>query len=331
MLSWWQITRRVQFEVYRSASGIDDDQSADAQYVARLLDLVRHSPVPGRQLLLGFDKHYRPDGSVDLEKTEMYTPNAYAFRIAEAHPEFVAAVSVHPHRKDAVARLEYWAKRGARVVKWLPNAMGIDPSLEEFDPYYAIMRKYGMILLSHAGKEVAVEAAEDQRYGNPLLLRRPLDRGVKVIVAHCASLESSVDLDDPKQSLCVNFDLFLRLMDDPKYEGLVFGDLSATTQRNRIPGPLRTLLQRTDLHPRLVNGSDYPLPAVNIVISTALLVDEGFLTEKERERLNEIYDYNPLLFDFVLKRTVRGPNGEKFPSSVFREHPALRVAAGRGR
>lgn len=33
-----------------------------------------------------------------------------------------------------------------------------------------------------------MEAEEAQRLGNPRLLRRPLDLGVKVIVAHAASL-----------------------------------------------------------------------------------------------------------------------------------------------
>jgi len=326
MRSWWHVTRRVQFAVYRSASGIEDDADADAQYVERLADLVRHTPGGGRFLLLAFDKHYDGAGAADLDATEMYTPNAYAWRVAAREgPRLVPAVSVHPHRADAVEALGRWAKRGARIVKWLPNAMGIDPLDPRHDAYYDAMRRHGMALLSHAGEEKAVESEEDQRLGNPLRLRRPLDRGVKVVVAHCAGLGESADLDDPARTRRPNFELFLRLMDDPKYEGLVFGEISATTQRNRSPGPLRTLLRRTDLHGRLVNGSDYPLPAVNVVISTGLLVDEGFITEDEREALNELYDVNPLVFDFVLKRTLRGPGGERFPASVFCEHPALPV------
>jgi predicted TIM-barrel fold metal-dependent hydrolase len=323
MRSWWHVTRRVQFEVYRSASGIDDDEAADAQYVARLLDLVRHTPGNGRHLLLAFDKHYTSDGTVDLDKTEMYTPNRYAREIAGRSPRFVAAVSIHPRRPGAVEELARWAGAGARFVKWLPNAMGIDPSNPSLDPFYDAMKRYGMILLSHAGDEKAVEAEDDQRFGNPLLLRRPLDRGVRVIVAHCASLGEAVDLDDPARARRPSFELFLRMMDEPRYRGLLFGELSALTQRNRIPGPLRTLLVRSDLHGRLVNGSDYPLPAINIVISTGILVDEGFLSEDEREALNEIYDVNPLVFDFVLKRTLRGPRGERFPPEVFRAHPGL--------
>ena len=75
--------------------------------------------------------------------------------------------------------------------------------------------------------------------------------------------------------------------------------------------------QRTDLHPRLLNGSDYPLPAINVIIRTGELLELGYITEEERGYLNEIYDFNPLLFDFVVKRTVRGPNGERFAPEVF--------------
>jgi uncharacterized protein len=54
--------------------------------------------------------------------------------------------------------------------------------------------------------------------GNPLLLTRALDQGVKVIIAHCASLGSNVDLDDPKKSQASNFSLFMRMMENPKWE-----------------------------------------------------------------------------------------------------------------
>jgi mannonate dehydratase len=143
-------------------------------------------------------------------------------------------------------------------------------------------------------------------------------------MAHVASLGTSIDFDDPEKKEVPSFDLFLRLMDEKKYEGLLFGEISGTTQVNRLSIPLTTLLERQDLHSRLVNGSDYPLPAINIVIWTSTLVSEGFITTEERLLLNEIYDINPLLFDFVLKRTLRHPKiGNQFPPSIFLKHPEL--------
>jgi len=326
MLTWRHPFHRLKLKVYMSSAGVADEAKADPQAVSRLRRLVASIKDHGKHRLLGFDKHYRRDGSVNLEKTEFYVPNEYVFELAERHPDlFVPNISVNPFRTDAIAELEKWARRGALVVKWLPNAMGIDPSDPKCDPFYEKMKDLDLILLSHGGEEKAVEAEEDQKLGNPLLLRRALDHGVKVIVAHCAGLGTNEDLDSKDRKLVDNFDLFLRLMDETRYEGLVFGELSAMTQFNRS-GKLRTMLAREDLHERIVNGSDYPLPAVNLLIRTRPLVKQGYINADEADSLKEIYDYNPLLFDFVLKRTLKLPGTPKrFPASVFMANSALSV------
>ena len=326
MLTWSRPFDRVKFLFYKSASRIRDEGHADSQYVARLADLARHHR--GRLLVLAFDRHYDAAGCFVPEKTEFHVPNEHAIRVAAAHPDvFVAAGSVHPYRADAIDELERCAAAGVRIIKWLPNAMGIDPSDAKCRPYYDRMRALGMALLSHGGEEKAVEAEEDQRLGNPLLLRAALEAGVKVIVAHCAGLGDDEDLDAPARPRVPSWTLFLRMMDDPRWNGLLFGDISAATQANRIPEPLATMIRREDLHARLVNGSDYPLPAVNVVIRTGKLVSLGMLTEDERTALNELYDVDPLVFDFALKRSlcVRDKDGteHRFAPSVFEEHPAL--------
>lgn len=327
MRTWRHPFHRLKFKVYMSSAGADNEAKADTQLVDRLVRLVGHIRGHGKHRLLGFDKNYRPDGSVNLEKTEFYVPNEYVFELAQQHPDmFIPNISVNPYRSDALAELEKWAQRGARVVKWLPNAMGINPSDPKCDPFYEKMKELDLILLSHGGEEKAVEAEEDQKLGNPLLLRRALDYGVRVIVAHCAGLGTNEDLDSKDREQRHNFDLFLRLMDEKRYEGLVFGEISAMTQFNRIGKPLQTILEREDLQERLVNGSDYPLPAVNILIRTKPLVKQGYLTSAEGESLKEIYDYNPLLFDFVLKRSLKHPQTSKrLPASVFMVNPSLSV------
>jgi predicted TIM-barrel fold metal-dependent hydrolase len=325
MRTWAHPFHRLKFKVYMSSAGATDEDRADAQLVERLASLVSHIRNHGKHRLLAFDKHYRRDGSVNLEKTEFYVPNEYAFEVAERYPDlFVPNISVNPYRPDAISELEKWAGRGARIVKWLPNAMGIDPSDPKCDPFYQKMKELDLILLSHGGEEKAVEAEEDQKLGNPLLLRRALDHGVKVVIAHCAGLGTNEDLDSKDRKQVDNFDLFLRLMDEKRYEGLVFGEISAMTQFNRVGKPLHTILAREHLHERLVNGSDYPLPAVNILIRTRPLVKLGFLSKSEGESLKEVYDYNPLLFDFVLKRTLKLPGTSKsLPPSIFMTNSAL--------
>lgn len=316
---------RLKFQVYVSASGVKNLENADAEYVAWLVRLARAAPLHGKFRILAFDKHYNSDGSVDLDKTNMYVPNGYVVQLAEKYPDiFLPVISVHPYRTDALPELERWAKAGVKYVKWLPNAMGMDPASPAIEPFYRKMKEHQMILLSHAGEEQAVEAEEDQRLGNPLLLRKPLDMGIRVIIAHTASLGTCADLDNGGGMKARCFDLFLRMMEEPRYVGLLFGEISAMLQFNRMPEPMLTILKRQDLHPRLVNGSDYPLPAINFLIRTRSLARDGFITAEEREALNEIYDYNPLLFDFVLKRTIRHPETkQKLAASVFMANPGL--------
>lgn len=318
---------RLKFLIYASASDVKNIDETDQEYLARLVRLARASKRQGKYRILAFDKHYRPDGTVDLSKTYMYVPNDYIGELASQYSDiFLPVISLHPYRRDAVEELDKWAKAGIKYIKWLPNAMGMDPADRAIEPFYRRMKQHNMILLSHGGEEQAVEAQEDQELGNPLRLRKPLDMGIRVIVAHAASFGGCKDLDHGGGKKADCFDLFLRLMDEAKYRGLVFGEVSAMLQFNRMPVPISTLLKRQDLHPRLVNGSDYPLPAINSLIHTRSLAGNGFITSEERTALNEIYDYNPLLFDFVLKRTMRHPETkQKLAPSVFMQNPGLEM------
>jgi len=308
----------VRYRSYLSAAGVRPGEP-DAAFVASLEALARTSPLPARHVLLAFDHRYDERGARDLEHSEFFVPNEYALAVAAEHPErFLAAISVHPYRADAVADLERLAARGARVVKWLPNAQGIDPASERCDAFYAALARLDLLLLVHTGREMAVDAAEDQELGNPLRLRRALDAGVTVIAAHCASSGESQDLDRPERPLVSSFELFLRLMDEPRYAGLLFGELSTITQINRFPRALEGLLDRPDLHARLVDGSDWPLPGIDVLYSTRALERAGFLAPGERAALEELFDFNPLLFDLCLKRTVRSPSsGRRFSAEAF--------------
>ena len=314
--------KRLETGLYLKATGVTDMASFDHDYLEILVARARAFPRPLKLYLLALDRAYQADGSPDPARTEFYVPNDYVFAAAGKHPDLIVpVVSIHPARKDALQELEACAAKGARLLKWLPNAQNIDPADPRYDAFYRRLRELGVGLLTHAGEEKAVAVKDAQALGNPLRLRRPLDLGVTVIVAHCASLGRNADLDHPGQT-AANFDLFLRLMDEPKYRGQLFGDLSAITQINRLPTPLQTLLARPDLDGRLLNGSDYPLPGINLVIWTRRLVAMKLITPGERRALNEIWQRNPLLFDFVLKRTLKDPKtGRRWPGSLFQRGP----------
>jgi uncharacterized protein len=308
----------VQRFFYLNASCLKDAGSVDTGFVDRLLQLQKAFPAGATLMLLAFDYFHDQQGNKIVEASSFYTPNAYARRIAAEHPErFEWIASIHPYRLDAVEALHTAVEGGARAVKWLPAAQGMDPASPKCDAFYRVMADYEIPLLSHAGTELAVQGGNIEDFGNPLRLRRPLDQGVKVLTAHCASLGKGLDLDRSAGNRYVdNFTLFARMMDEPGYEGRLFGELSAVTQVNRLRNGLETLITRTDWHPRLINGSDYPLPGVMPLFSVKELMRRGYLQESAGATLVEIRRYNPLLFDFVLKRSLN-VDGKHLSPVVF--------------
>ena len=136
MLTWRHPFHRLKLKVYMSSAGVADEEKADPQAVARLTRLVAGIKDHGKHRLLAFDKHYRRDGSVNLEKTEFYVPNEYVFELAERHPSCLCRIFRQSLPAGCDCRAREMGATGARIVKWLPNAMGIDPSDPQCDSFY---------------------------------------------------------------------------------------------------------------------------------------------------------------------------------------------------
>lgn len=315
----WHPLGYVQRLFYLNAGCAHSDPGrVDLTIVDRLLDQCEAMPPGFRLLLLAFDWARDAAGAPDRQRATFYVPDDYAAGLAARHPaQFEWAASIHPYDPAALDRLDAAAARGARAIKWLPSAQGIDPADAKCDRFYAKLAALRMPLISHAGDERAVQGF-GEHLGNPLRLRRALEAGVRVVVAHCASLGSGRDLDGGGE-MVPNFDLFVRLMDEPRYRPNLHGDISAVTQGNRMDA-VAVLLARREWHDRLLNGSDYPLPGILPLISLPALVKRGLLDPDAMVPLREIRERNVLLFDFVLKRSL-ALDGRGFPPAVFETRP----------
>lgn len=299
--------------VHREKAG-----SVDRAYVERMHNLADGMRAGFKMLLFAFERAHDERGQPDLANSMFYVPDAYARDTAKKYAEYFEwAASVHPYRGDCLEALEAAKRGGALAVKWLPAAMNIDPASKRCDAFYDFLSENNIPLIVHAGEERAVTGSEKHDYGNPLRLRRALDAGVRVVVAHCASMGEDRDLDKGEQGPYVeSFSLFERLMKVKSFEGRLFGDISAMTQRNRAGPSLARVVESADWHARLLNGSDYPLPGLMPVFSVDYLVSLKLLAESAALVLKEIRLHNPLLFDFVLKRNLRS-NGKALAAGVF--------------
>ena len=314
------------------------DAGTDGRMVARLAQLADQMPAGAKVMLLAFDLPHGDDGHGHQHLATFGVTNEYARKIAASKPErFEWICSVHPYRPNAMELLEAAKRDGARAVKWLPPSQGIDLTSPRCVPFYEAARRLDMPLLIHVGEERAAPGANRHEFANPLHLRAPLEHGVRVIAAHCATLGESADLDanpDPARAPHLpSFELFKRLMADRNYEGRLFGDISAITQANR-PGAVAAILAMDAWDSRLLNGSDYPLPGVIPLFSLKNLAREGVLDPALLPGLREIRHANALLFDFVLKRSLchngRGFGVRTFETRGFFQSSLSPLGEGRG-
>jgi mannonate dehydratase len=290
----------------------------DQSYVERMRNLLGGMRPGAKLVLCAFDRNYTDEGHIAWERTNFYVPDEYASSLAHRYPEsFEWAASIHPYRSDCVDALGAAVAQRARAVKWMPAVQNIDPASPRCDRFYAALARRDIPLITSAGDEVSLVKGDNPKFGNPLLLRRALDHGVRVVVAHCAVHGQARDVDQGEDGPWTDcFDLFARLMDEPRYSGRLYADISAMTQYDSAGPVLKRIIERTDWHPRLLNGTDYPLPGIMPLFPVEYLARLGLLRANAIPVLSKIHKHNPLLFDFVVKRHL-GSGGKRLASSVF--------------
>lgn len=313
MESWKHPILKVQKNFYMNG-GCIAKHSEDESFITRMTQLSSELPAGYKTMLFAFDWFRDEQGVADSKSSIFHVPNEYAAKIANQYPQYFEWVaSIHPYRQDALDALEKAHSEGACAIKWLPTGMNIDPASPKCAKFYQKLHDLDMPIISHTGRENAVQVG-NQAFGNPLRMRSALDAGVRVVLAHCASHGEDEDMDNGNKSV-KSFDLFGRLMDTPAYEKLVFGETSAITLMPHS-WVIKPLLERPDWHARLVNGTDYPLPAILPLISTKDLASMGLLKEEHLLFLQTLRNYNPLMFDFAVKRLIRW-QGVGFGTQVF--------------
>ena len=223
-----------------------DAEDFDGQYAAFLARLVRESSL-SHAVVLAHEEVYDENGK-KMDFGSFHTSNEWTLEASRRHPELLAAVSIHPARPDAIDELHRCAEAGAVMMKLLPPSQNVDCSRPAYRPFWEAMAKLRLPFLSHTGGEYTVPVV-NRRLFNPEMLRLPLECGVTVIAAHAGTRSAPPGFEPNHVST------FLRLTGE--FPNL-FADTSALNTPNRSHG-LKTCL-RPEVQPRIVHGSDFPVP-----------------------------------------------------------------------
>lgn len=261
----------------------------DRLYVERLLELVRTSSLAA-VVILAQEQVHDDSGNPMPELGSFYVPNEYVLSLARKHREFLPGVSIHPARPDALEELERCLAGGAVLMKCLPNCQNFNCSDRRFTRFWERMAEAQLPLLAHTGGEHTLPIVKAE-YSDPRLLILPLECGVKVIAAHCATKSG---LTDPEY--------FGYFVDMTRRFPNLYGDNSAFTvpiRGRHVPECIQPLLVD-----RIVNGSDFPVPVYGHFPWLRGFVSWEVFRRSQRER-------NILERDYQLKI------GMGFPAQTF--------------
>jgi uncharacterized protein len=265
-------------------------QRGDAIVIDRLAERLQKSRHVGRAVVLALDGAVDANGDLDRSRTEIYVPNEFVAAEVAKHSNLLFGASVNPYRKDALQRLEWAKAHGAVLVKWLPSIQHINPADPALTPFYDKLVELHLPLLTHTGSEHSFTLAEDQLC-DPERLRLPLQRGVTIIAAHAATTGTY----EGERSI----DRLARLMAEfPN----CYADISSLTQINKH-NDLGAVLSRPEFSGRLLYGTDYPLVAMNVLVSPQYYV--GRLSWRQRYaigRVENVWDR-----DVALKQALGMP------------------------
>jgi len=289
-----RMRRSWKFRYYLKAFGVsvrELEREGDMLVPQRLSAQLAASTSVHQAVLFALDGALDTRGQLDDDRTELYIPNHFIGEACRRYPNLLFGASIHPRRQDAIERLDRVIDTGAVLKKWLPSIQGIDPADRTLIPFYRALADRRLPLLSHTGEEESFTWA-DNALADPDRLRLPLEQGVTVIAAHCAS--------NGRNGGQRNFDRFLNLM---KQFPNLHGDISALTQINR-PGHLQRMLQYPEYHDRLHYGTDMPLPRTGLTSPWFQLGRLPFSTIRRLAALDNPWDQ-----DLQLKLALGLPPG----------------------
>ncbi|MBV8968285.1 MAG: amidohydrolase family protein [Verrucomicrobia bacterium] len=289
----WHRYRQTMRPFYRATVrdiglGCDyDDPRFDELYLNCLVNWVEESSLESA-VLLAYDWARNEKGEVIESFSDVYTPNEAVFLAAQKSRKFLAGVSIHPARKDAIDELERHAAAGAVLLKLLPCVQNVDCNLPQYRKFWKRLAELGLPLLAHTGGEFCVRSCRND-LKSPKCLRAPLEIGVNVIAAHCAT-----------RALPWDGDYFHEFVNMRRQYANLYGDLSPLSHITH----LKSLEHLREAPERLLHGSDYPV--VTAVFPSWI---KGWITRDQMHSLRNIK--NPL------EKKIQLARAQKFPETTF--------------
>ncbi len=253
---------KVAIKVFAKKFGLDEDELKLHPYRAytnALTSHIRTSLHVEKAVVFGVD------AKVDSKGNELHrdkTVCAYNDDVLKLYKQnqdiIVPFFSINPNRPDALDLMDKYFELGFKGAKFLQNYWGVDTKDKKYRPYFEKLASLNLPLIIHVGSESSVSSVKE--YEKLDMLYQPLELGVNTICAHMALGYDTRDFFRSLSKKTRNFNHeYFALLELLKTHKNLYADISAllTPVRAKV---LRHLSYETDVHEKLLYGSDFPVP-----------------------------------------------------------------------
>ena len=255
---------QITIRFFARALGVDAahlKQDPYGAYVEAMAKAVRDSRYVDKTCLFGVDARFDDKGRVIDRDRTVCASNDDVLDVAGRYPEqFIPFFSLNPRRPGALEQIDRYLEQGFKGAKFLQNYWALDCKDERLLPYYEKLAQHDIPLIIHVGSEYSIDS--DARYERTDMLELPLSTGVRVIAAHMGLGRINYkwrfwrNLSKNPQYFDEDYYLLLEMLQ--RHDNL-YADISAILAPLRARA-LRHLSGQTDVHHKILFGTDYPVP-----------------------------------------------------------------------
>jgi uncharacterized protein len=255
---------KITIRFFAKSLGVDSTQLMARPYetyVDSLARSIRESQHVEKVCLFGVDARLDEHGNeIDRDRTVCAMTDDVLAVAARYPDQFIPFFSINPLRPDALDQIDQQIENGCKGAKILQNYWGVDLNDERFISYYEKLKEHGIPLIIHIGSEYSIDSFTE--FERIKMLDLPLATGVTVIAAHMGlgRLNHKICLwrNLSKNPRYFDQDYFVLLNMLRQYPNL-YADISAILAPMRARA-LRHLSEQTDVHEKILFGTDYPVP-----------------------------------------------------------------------
>lgn len=249
------------------------------EYVRAITTTTRESQFVEKTVLFGVDERINEEGVSVHKDITVCASNEDLLKVYQEYPDLIIPFfSINPNRTDAIELIEKYHKLGFKGAKFLQNYWGVDTSDKKYKAYYEKLVELDIPLIIHVGSESSIHSFKECE-GIDMLLG-PLNAGVKVIASHMAlsyePLKIFKALSRNPKNFNEDYHTLLEMLE--VYDNL-YADISAilTPVRAKV---LPHLSKQTQIHHKLLFGTDFPVPFLDVFNTHDLSLKKRFEISK---------------------------------------------------